>query len=108
MAPGPMANRAGRGLPGRPGVLFGRVPFAWPGITAVVLLYLIAFWAIGTGVAEIVAAFQLRRHVEGEGALALGGVLSVLFGVVLLVAPGAGALALVYIIGAYALLFGVL
>ena len=69
------------------GVAVGVLTFALPGVTAVVLLYLIAFWAVFTGIAEIVAAFQLRRHIEGEWALVLGGVLSVLFGMFLFLAP---------------------
>ena len=71
------------------------------------LLYLIAFWAILTGVLEIVAAVRLRRVIQNEWALLVGGVLSVVFGLVLVVAPGAGALAVIWIIGAYAVVFGI-
>jgi uncharacterized membrane protein HdeD (DUF308 family) len=89
------------------GVLAGLGAFLWPGVTALVLLYIIAFWAIVTGVLEIVEAIRLRRAISNEFGLIIGGILSVLFGIVLLAAPGAGALAVVFIIGAYAIVFGI-
>jgi uncharacterized membrane protein HdeD (DUF308 family) len=90
------------------GIGAGIAALAWPGLTAMVLLTLIAVWAIVTGVAEIAAAIRLRRHIQGEWMLASGGVLSIIFGVLLLLFPTVGALALMAMIGAYALLFGVL
>jgi uncharacterized membrane protein HdeD (DUF308 family) len=89
------------------GIIAGILTFAWPAITAIVLLYLIAFWAIFTGVLEIVAGIRLRKAITNEWLLILMGVLSLLFGVFILFAPGAGALAIVLWIGAYALAFGV-
>ena len=71
-----------------------------------VLLYLVAFWAIFTGVLEIVAGIRLREVLTGEIWLILMGVLSLLFGLFILIFPGAGALALLFWIGAYALVFG--
>ncbi|HYY89063.1 MAG TPA: HdeD family acid-resistance protein [Chloroflexota bacterium] len=94
-------------LEGVVSVVAGVVAFVWPGLTALVLAYIIAFWAILTGVLEIVAAVRLRRVIHNEWALLVGGALSVLFGVVVAAAPGAGALALVWLIGAYAVVFGI-
>jgi uncharacterized membrane protein HdeD (DUF308 family) len=89
------------------GILFGVLTFFWPNITALVLLYFIAAWALITGIFEIVAAIQLRRVITGEWALILSGLLSMIFGVLLFVFPGAGAVSLVWLIGIYAILFGI-
>lgn len=93
---------------GPAGIAVGVLTFLWPGLTARVLLYLIAAWAIVRGVFEIVAAFHLRREIENEWPLALSGALSVVLGLVLMVAPGARALPLLWWIGAFAIAFGVL
>jgi uncharacterized membrane protein HdeD (DUF308 family) len=89
------------------GIAAGVIAFLWPGITALVLLYLIAAWAIATGVLEIAVAIWLRRELRGEWLLALGGVVSVLFGVFLIARPGEGAIAVVWLIGLFAIVFGV-
>jgi uncharacterized membrane protein HdeD (DUF308 family) len=89
------------------GIITGVLTFAWPAITAIVLLYVIAFWAILTGILEIIAGIRVRKVVANEWLLLVMGVLSFLFGVLILFAPGAGALAIVLWIGAYALVFGI-
>jgi uncharacterized membrane protein HdeD (DUF308 family) len=94
-------------LVGLLGVAAGVLTFVWPGITALVLLYLIAAWAIVSGIFEIIAAIKLRKEIEGEWWLAFTGILSVIFGVMLIAQPGAGAIAVVWLIGLYALIFGI-
>ena len=90
------------------GIVAGIVTFMWPGITAMILLYLIAFWAILTGVLEIVAGIRLRAVIANEILLILMGVLSTLFGILIIIFPGAGALAIIIWIGAYAVVFGII
>jgi uncharacterized membrane protein HdeD (DUF308 family) len=94
-------------LEGLVGIAAGLVAFFWPGITALALVVVIAVWAIVTGTMEVIAAVELRRVITNEWFLILSGLLSVAFGVLLLVQPGAGALAIVWLIGAYAVIFGV-
>lgn len=90
------------------GILTGIIAFVWTGITAIVLLYLIAAWAIVTGVLELLAGFRLRGHLANEWLLLLSGAASIIFGAILIARPAAGALALLWVIGVYALIFGVL
>jgi uncharacterized membrane protein HdeD (DUF308 family) len=89
------------------GIGAGIATYTWPGITAVVLLSVIAVWAIAMGIFEVAAAIRLRKQLDGEWALILAGVLSVAFGVLLVMRPAAGALAVVLWIGAYALISGI-
>jgi uncharacterized membrane protein HdeD (DUF308 family) len=84
----------------------GIIAFVWPGITAFALLIVIAAWAIISGALEIVMAIQMRKQLEGEWLLALEGVLSVAFGVLLLLSPLVGAIVLGLWIGAWALVLG--
>ncbi len=88
------------------GIAAGIIAFLWPGITALALLYIIAFWAIVRGVMEIIAAIQLRRVITNEWLLILAGVLSIVIGIVLLGWPAAGALGLVWFIGFMSILLG--
>ena len=86
----------------------GILAFGMPGVTAFTLVLLIAAWAIVSGIFEIVAAIQLRKEIEGEWLLVLSGVASVAFGVLIMINPSAGALAVVWIIGSYAIIYGLL
>ena len=90
------------------GILAGILTFAWPAITAILLLYVIAFWAIFTGIFEIIAGVRLRKAIANEWALLLMGALSMLFGILIVFAPADGALAVVLWIGVCALASGVL
>lgn len=92
---------------GLAGLAAGIVTLIMPGITALVLLYFIAFWAIAIGVMQVVGAIRLRKEIDNEWMLIVSGIVSILFGIVLLVTPGAGALALLFVIGAYAIIHGI-
>ena len=94
-------------LEGLVGVGVGVLTLFAPGVTALALLFYIAVWAVATGVLEIVAAVRLRKEIEGEWLLVLGGLASVGFGGLLLAHPGAGALTVLWLIGGYAVVFGV-
>jgi len=94
-------------LEGLVSVAVGVIAFAIPAFAAEVLVILIAVWAIVTGVFQIWAAIRLRERIRGEFWLGLAGVASILFGVILLVFPAAGALALVWLIGSGAIAIGV-
>jgi len=93
---------------GLAGIAAGLVTFFWPGITALVLIFFIGGWAIAHGIFEIVGAIKLRKEIDNEWWLILAGALSVLFGIIVIAAPGAGALALVWVIGIYSFAFGIL
>lgn len=95
-------------LQGIASVFAGIVTFLWPAITAFVLLVWIAVWAIITGAFEIAAALRLRREIEGEWRLALGGAISIALGCVLLAFPALGAIGLAWALGAYSVASGIL
>jgi uncharacterized membrane protein HdeD (DUF308 family) len=88
-------------------VIVGILVWVWPGLTALALLYWIAIWAIIVGVMEITSAVQLRKEIANEWFLGIAGALSILFGLICFVHPASGALAVVWLIGIYAILFGV-
>jgi uncharacterized membrane protein HdeD (DUF308 family) len=90
------------------GIVAGLVTFAWPGITTLALLTVIGVWALIYGVFEIVGAIRLRKEIDNEWLLLMHGALAVLFGLVVLLRPGAGALALIWLIASFAFASGVL
>jgi uncharacterized membrane protein HdeD (DUF308 family) len=90
------------------GVLAGLVTLVWPAITVIVLLVAIAIWAIIAGVLQIVAAIRLRKVISNEWFLGLSGLLTLALGVLLIVQPAEGAIALVVAIGIFAIVWGVI
>ncbi len=93
-------------LEGLAGVGIGLAASLWTRMAIDLLALLIAFWAIATGVLECVAAVQLGRELPGASLIAVGGIASLALGCAILLWPTAGALALVVLVGAYALVFG--
>lgn len=93
-------------LEGVIGLGAGFVTLRAPAITAVALIFFIAIWALATGVLRIVEAIRLRKEIAGEFWLALSGILSVLFAFLVMLRPAAGALAMAWVIGWYALFMG--
>lgn len=93
-------------LEGIVGIIVGLLALAFPDLAAASLLLLISAWSIVTGVIEIVLAIRLREQITGELWMGLAGLASILFGVVLFLFPGAGALSLVWLIGGFAIAFG--
>ena len=85
----------------------GLIAIIWPGLTSLTLMFVIAIWAITTGITEIVMAIRLRKEIQGEWMMGLSGFLSILLGIILFTRPQVGALAGVSLIGFYAILFGV-
>ncbi len=90
------------------GIGVGLVTFFYPALTGFTLLIIIAVWSIIKGVLEISAAIRLREEMEGEWLLILAGAVSIVFGGLIILRPGAGALAVSWIIGFYAAFFGIL
>ena len=103
---GEIAPRWWLAVVGVAGIFVGALTFVWPGMTALILLMFIASWAIVIGVLQIWGAIRLRKEIEGEWLLGLSGLLSIAFGVAMFAQPGAGALAVVWLIGWFALLAG--
>jgi len=89
-------------------IIAGIFAISNPGVTSLALLYIIAVWALLIGLVSILTAVRLRREIEGEWVMIAAGVLSIVFGIALIVAPGAGAVALAWLIGAYAIILGIL
>ena len=89
------------------GLAIGVVTFVQPAATALALVYVIGAWAIVTGVLEITGAIRLRKVITNEWLMGFSGVISIVFGAVVLAQPGTGALALVFLFGYYAILAGI-
>ena len=95
-------------LVGLLGIAAGITTFLWPEMTALALLMFIAVWALFIGIFQIAAAIHLRKEIDNEWMLGASGALSVLFGVLMIASPGAGAVAVAWLIGSYSIAFGVL
>jgi len=95
-------------LEGLVGIAAGLVTFFWPAITALELVYVIAAWALLTGIFEIMAAIRLRHELSGELLLIFSGIISVILAIVFAAMPLVGALSITFAIGIYAIIFGVL
>jgi uncharacterized membrane protein HdeD (DUF308 family) len=90
------------------GIILGLLTFRSPDITALILLSFIAAWSIITGIFEIATALRLRKLIANEWLLILSGAVSIIFGILLIAQPSAGQIAIVWLLGGYALLFGIL
>ncbi len=87
-------------------ILVGIIAFSWPGLTVLFFITLMGVWSLVTGVLMVIAAFKL--HAEyGKGWLIFSGIVSVLFGIALLISPLIGAVVLTWWLGAYAMVFGI-
>jgi uncharacterized membrane protein HdeD (DUF308 family) len=95
-------------LQGVVAILAGIAVFAWPGISALILLYVIAFNAIFGGIFQAISALIFRKAIHGEVLLIAGGIISVIFGVLLIMYPLSGALALAKVIGIFETFYGIL
>ena len=89
------------------GIAAGIFTLRYPGVTTLTLLFVIAFWSIFRGIFEIIAAVRLREIIQGEWWLILGGIASIVFGVLLVTYPASGLLAVIWLIGLYAVIFGI-
>ena len=95
------------GLMGLLGIAVGIATFFRPELTAVALVYLVAFWAVALGGIQVIAAFRLRRDVAGELWLVIGGLVTIAFGLFIAAFPGDGLISLVQILGIWAIFFGI-
>ena len=95
-------------LSGLLGIVMGVLTFIWPNITAIVLLYFIAAWAVVIGIMDIIIAIQIRHEIKGEWMMILDGVFSIIFGVLLFIFPAPSALAVAWLIGLFAIAVGII
>ena len=94
-------------LSGLLGIAVGLVALVWPGLTALTVLWLVAFWAMATGILQVMVAFRFREEIGGEWFMGISGALSLAVGVLLILWPASGILSLLWLLGFYAVLFGV-
>jgi uncharacterized membrane protein HdeD (DUF308 family) len=90
------------------GIVVGLLTVFQPSVTALALVFYVAIWAVGSGVVQVLTAIRLRHEIQNEWMLALAGIASLALGVLLMARPGPGALALLWLIAAYAIVFGLL
>jgi len=95
-------------LEGLSGFGIGAITLFAPGVSAIGLLFYIAAWSLSTGFLEIAGAIRLRREIKGEVWWILSGIASIVFAILLLVFPGVGILSLLWLLGIYAIIFGVI
>jgi uncharacterized membrane protein HdeD (DUF308 family) len=105
---GAAARRWWLAVVGLRGIAAGAVTFLYPVMTATLLLLFIAGWAIAMGAMQIIGAIRLRKEIDNEWLLIGSGAVSILFGLILIVQPGVGALALLFVIGTYAIIHGII
>jgi uncharacterized membrane protein HdeD (DUF308 family) len=105
----PVARRSGWAVAimGIIGIAAGILAILYPQITALALLYVVAFWAIIIGVFQLITAIRLRQEIEGELWLAIGGIISIVFGVYLIVSPGNGLLSVLFLVAIWAIAYGI-
>lgn len=89
-------------------LVVGIAVFVMPVISVVVLIYFLAIWAVATGLLQIIVAIGLRKVIKGEGWIILGGILSIIFGVILFMNPIQGGIAITWLMGIYAVVFGII
>ena len=105
---GKVGSRWWLALVGIAGIAAGLVTFFMPGVTALVLLIFIACWAIALGIFQIIGAIRLRKEIDNEWLIGLSGALSILIGIILLVAPGPAILGLIWLIASCSIVFGIM
>ncbi len=102
----------GRGTPllleGILGITFGGVTFIWPNITTLLLILLLGVWCLIEGLVQLSAGLTMARNAAVRAIVMVSGALSVMIGLIFIAAPGEGALALIWLIGLFAIAFGVL
>jgi uncharacterized membrane protein HdeD (DUF308 family) len=94
-------------LEGLAGIIIGLITLFWPGITGLVLLLFIAFWAVALGICELAAAFSSSASPSERWMTGIAGALSIVFGILLFTHPGAGLLTVIWLIGFYAIIWGI-